>query len=340
MIVAKRRRGYSSIPKDYIPDQVGAYILASPREFTNLEGEPVPDTSMRWEYTQDAETIVKAPINDVIFVNEDDNKNHDLVRQEILNRSNIDPVILKHQKIFKVFATEYAHRVFETSIDMELDLARGYDYESNTKVFAEYIKDIGYSFKSRKIMQFVLWNNSFKDLLNKANIYIRPIKKIFEYNPKLAKRQFKIRIDRRKRKPKTSKSNLAREVLQAFNGDLHRIFPHNIDVSIRFRDGWDSSRTKIGLSRSILVLIDFYNFFYQKNSYRNFGSYKTMITIWKNITDQQRQLYPKEFIQWMNTESKIKLKPHPKLQLYNIEKKPKLNIFKISKLKWIHQGVK
>ena len=309
-----------------------AYILEEQEPLTNYKNEPAKNTTVRWTYSEDAQEIINAPINDVIFVDENDDKHHKNTRQKILNRCNIDPLILKHQQIFKIFLIDYPLKQFHIETKPRLELHKGYDEELNAKVFSEYIRDIDNSISYKGMFHYAVSNNE-KDRYNNAGIYVRPIKKIFEYNPVMAKRQYDLRHSK---KEIPAYSFMQRNDLQSFQSELQRMFRRNLEVQIIYRDGWQSGHTKRGISSSIVVLIDFYNLFFQKNSYRNLNSYKNLIKKWKTTSQQKREEYPKKFFQWVNTEEKIKLKPKQE-QEYWTKKKPKLKIFKTSKLKWTKQ---
>jgi len=285
---------------------VEAYIFDPPQESMQYPEPMDYGNTITWRYSDNPKEIIDAPIDDVIFLDPNDDKNHSGIRQKILDRTNIDPLFLKPK----------------------LDIYRGYEFEENTKTLADYIKDTGCNFNYKNLISDPIYSDE-KDRLNNAQLYIRPTKKLLEYNPILAKRQYQIRHSLLKKK-KIIPYGLALAHLQAVQYELQKVLRYNLDLDILYREGWKSSRRKSGISYFILILIDFYNMFFPKNSYRNFEKYKELIKIWKDTPKEKRELYPKEFIKWMNSEEKIKPRP-TQTQRYDIIKKPKLSTFKISK---------
>lgn len=300
-------------------DNIKAYILQPPEENK--------DHIVTWLCSTEVDNILNAPIDDVIFVDEDD-KNHNIARQKMIDRLNIDPHILKHKNIFNIFQRTYPHNYIIINTQPTL-VTSGYIIRDNAMEFANYLRDSKKTINYDSSINYM--PSDTKDKLNKVGIYIKPTKKLFEYNPVLAKRQYKLRHSKKKKSP--IKYDLLCGDLESLKSEFERILSYNIDLTIKYREGSNSSRRKNGISYCILILIDFYNMFFQKNSYRNFETYKKIITLWKNTPEEKRKLYPKEFIKWINAEAKIKLKPK-KQEQYWIHKKPKLSIFKISKLQW------
>ena len=313
-------------------ETVQAYIRQPPKPTTDINNNSVDNTKIDWKYSEDIESVINAPINDVIFVAENDDEDHKNTRQKILDCCNIDPVFLKYQKLFDVFDTDYPRRRFLIETQPQLKITNGYDYKKNVTILSQYIKEFEPSFKNRHIMPYILSDQKLKNELNKNGIYIRPVKQMLEHNPVRAKHQLHIR-NNRKKKPNIYKIFLQRNDLQAFQSELWRIFSRNIELSIRYRDGLNSSLTKNGICRSILVLTDLYNILFQKNSYRSFESYKKLIIIWESTIEKKRKEYPEEFIKWITIEKTYKLKPKI-IETYWTTKKPKLKVFKNSKIKW------
>ena len=316
-----------SEPMSNFDTKIQAYILQSPEQTKDLKS-----TIKAWQYCENPETIAMASINDVVFVDDND---HEKIQLKLLNRCDLDPIILKYRQIFNLFTSGTNHNYHSKNIYIEtkpaIALYQGRsNLDENIKIFAEYIKELGYAFDYSDTFNYP-FENHLRDELNIVGLYIRPIRKTLEYNSEFAKRQYDVRHSKKK---KPREQFITRDDLRDLQSELWQVFGRNLNLTIKYRDGYNTSYTKFGLCQSIMVLLDFHDLFFQKSSYRNLGSYKQFMKIWKTTPEKKREVCPKEFYEWINIEEKIKPRPNKPNSYYTI-KEPKTKIFKISKLKGI-----
>ena len=292
----------------------------------------------KWEYCDDPEKIISAPIDDTVFVKEGDDEAHSATLLTIVEKLGLNPIILDHIALFDVIFKISPGTNFYVNSDPSLIL-NGHSFAGYIPEFSNYIKATGIDYNYRDWNAHISFHN--KAEFNKNGIYVRPVKKLLCYNPILAKRQSDIIKAAQKKRDKAAKiapAQITAWHFEAFYQILKRIFTYNLEFTIAF-SMQRSYRTKVWYANKILELVDLCNLFFKKHAYRDFPQFKSLVKVWKTTTDINKQAYSKKFIEWVEKEASIK--PRPKkneVHVYNPVFKPKLlEKFKASGLKWLNK---
>jgi hypothetical protein len=273
------------------------------------------DDTALWQPVKDPQKILEA--ESVVF-GEDE--------KEILNKITAlyptDNFPHLTQRVTLSYSNSYAHhRISGTS-----EYANRITVQLNPKIqidphhlhkdeyfqeFCQYIKENGpYNFDDNMYYPFT---QLYKHRLNDYGIYVRPVKKILEYNPKLAKAQ----IQNKTQKKKKFKEKTTRDDLRQLTYDLENFL--NTGNKILFRRGYAIDSTKKDLPGYILCLISlFQRIVIPSTGYRKLKSFQCIRNCW-NPDD-----FPENFNKFMETELK---KRKPKVQ--DINPKPNKKFFKL-----------
>jgi hypothetical protein len=289
----------------------------------------------KWEYCDDPEKIISAPIDDVVFVQEGDDDTHSATLLTIVEKLGLNPIILDHIQIFDVIFQSSPASHFYVNSDPSL-IVNERSFGAHIEAFSKYIKAIDTDFSYWDWNTYISYYQ--KKEFNKNGIYVRPVKKLFCYNPILAKRQrdiLKAAQKRRDKAIKTAPAQITAWHFEAFYQILKRTFTYNLGFTIAF-SMQRSYRTKVWYANKILELVDLCNLFFKKHAYRDFPQFKSLVKVWKTTTNINKQTYSKKFIEWAEKEASIKPRPkNNEVHVYSPVSKPKLlEKFKASGLKW------
>ena len=337
---------------DYNPNQIHAYIrVSTPMKegtsvgYTHHAGTTFrakPDAVYEWHYCDDPKIIIDAPIDDVVFVLDNDDEYHSATLLKIIEKLGLNPIKLDHIRLFDIVFKNTPREKFIVNTQPSLFINKN-NYTNHIKSFAKYIKATNVDF------DYSHWNTSIayyhKREFNKYGIYVRPVKKLFCYNPILAKRQTDIiRAGQKKRDNRAVNSapKIYAWDLESVFTALQRVFTRNLGFTIEYPSLTRSYRTKIWYSNKILELIDLHNVFFRTHAYRDLEPFKDLMKKWKKADDKDRFGYPPKFIKWIDKECLIRRRPAKnKNDTYWLSVEPKsLSRFKVSKIQWLNKPIK
>jgi hypothetical protein len=272
------------------------------------------DDYVKWKYTENASEIINAPFDGLVFISEE--KDKATIIRLLIDTMNYPKLILDNIEIFDFVESDYHLKNIKLWTNPQIDYGHLYYHLEELK---------RYILQSQKPFEYN-WSyldNGFRKKLNQLGLYVRPTKKILEYNPKKAEIQLS-----RVKKPKKTPNYLKYHHLAALASALRRVISDSTKI-------WISTspvrryNTKKSYSDEILIMADLCNIIFKKNSYRNFKVFKEAMAAWKETTD--KKIFSENFIKWMDYESS--LKPTKKtIDKWNVKLKPKA-VFKISNAK-------
>jgi hypothetical protein len=280
------------------------------------------DGCLNFHLTNNEDEILKTPVNDTIFVNENKNAGYEQLKAELERRYPIvDEIFNKYAILLEDrFSSTYSHSEVKFKINHKLEFNLDSTL-SNPEKFAEYIKEYGvfelknysqfrYSYHARPI--------SLKRNLNKYGIYVRPIRGTLEYNPKMAKKQADVLNGSKKLKKKYV--DLNHYDLKGLKDSLKSILRQNLNLEISHT--YESyHKKKINICRYIVLYADLCNLFLEQNIYRRLQNFELIKNNWIKMKQKQKMQYPKVFRSFMNQEAKVDVPVSDPVRCYEIKSK-------------------
>ena len=282
------------------------------------------DGCLCFHLTQDEDEILKTPVSDTFFVDNDRKIAYEQLKTELEQRYPIVDEIVKNYAV--LFSDRFNSNYSYSEIKFKLNSKAELDIScvlSSPEKFADYIREYGifelknhsqfrYSYHARPI--------KLKQELNKYGIYVRPIRGTLEYNPKMAQKQAGILDGTQKRKKKNI--DLDHYDLKNLKDSLKIILRQNSNFEINYSYETDYKR-KVTICRYIVLYIDLCNLFLKPDIYRYLENFQKIRNCWIKMRQKQKMQYPKTFRSFMNKEAKIDSPESGAMRAYAI--KAKLN---------------
>ena len=291
---------------------------------TNNQREDI----IRYNLSDSEEEILNAPASDTIFVDSAGESGFEQSKAELQRRYPLtNPDVEKYPSLYEMhIRSNYQYSMVTINLNPRLNISLATYKYGYYLAGQEFIDLVSYIKDHKKISYNFRINIENKKRLNKNGIYVRPVKKILEYNPEAARKQIKTT----KKTHTKIKNNVGYHDLQAAIYGLQRILMNNIRLEIKHYDY--IGKTKNNICKDIVFHADLCNIFLKEGIYRKEISFNVIKKQWKKLKRDQKMKYPKVFRSFMNKEIKIKLSEKP-VQPYQIKAKQKANVFKLSNYK-------
>jgi hypothetical protein len=245
-----------------------------------------------------------------------------------------DDFALKYPNLANRFQHAYSDKIqINLTPDNNFSTYQIFRSTQNFKEFVEFIKEQkSYDYsnhpsedKSQRYIAIRFSQPYYKEKLNNQGIYVRPVKKILEYNPQLAAKQLKRSQNPKKR---ISKNQIPADRIWLLQNDLEYAICDKQRL-VAINKTWKYDKTIKSTSTYCIVLIGiFEKILIPPRAYRKFRSFHEIRKKWPQISDKERDRYAANFKVFMDKEVKKKAARKIQNNPYKMDLKINTKFFK------------